>query len=187
MVQVDVFWSYGLSAGLALAGAKELRAAPTWWYTKAFIFNLLWISCIFAPSGLYLLWNFPGWETMFVAARHTDIPAWLVTVFAITNVTQGLLGFYLTARFLKRNKTRAAIAQAIWAHVAMLLILVFGWDGSGYKRFLYAGTGEEWHQGVSYDWTAFFSSPVFFTLLGLGVIFIPTYYAVVQFLRKPTV
>ena len=30
MVQVDIFWSYGLSAGLALAGHEVIRKAKSW-------------------------------------------------------------------------------------------------------------------------------------------------------------
>ena len=135
MVQVDIFWSYGLSAGLALASQKTIKASTCWWNNHGFIFTLLWISCIFAPSGLYLLWQFPAWETMFTAEVHKDIPAWLVTLFGLTNVTQGLLGFYITASLIRAGRERAAILQTIWSHGAMLFILVFGWDGTGYRRF----------------------------------------------------
>lgn len=184
MVQVDVFWSYGLSAGLALAGHKTIRRAPSWWDNKAFLFNVLWTACVFAPSGIFLLWNFPGWETMFVAKNHTSIPAWLVTLFAFTNITQGILGFYITALLIRADKWRAAVWQPIWAHLAMFFILIFGWDGTGFRRFFYAGTGEEWHAGVAYPIPAFFSGAVFFSLLGLGVAFLPTYFGLVQKLRK---
>ncbi len=184
MVQVDIFWSYGLSAGLALAGQKTIKTSLRWWDNHGFILTLLWISCIFAPSGLYLLWQFPGWETMFVASVHTEIPAWLVTIFGLTNVTQGILGFYITAHFLRAGRHRAAIIQTIWSHVAMLFILVFGWDGSGYRRFFYAGSGLEWHQGIQYNLSQFFSAPIFYTLLGLGVVFIPTYFGLVHWLRR---
>lgn len=184
MVQVDVFWSYGLSAGLALAGHKTIKSAPSWWDNKAFLFTTLWTALIFAPSGVFLLWSFPGWETMFVATNHASIPAWLVTLFALTNVTQGILGFYITAKLVRADKWRAAAWQPIWSHAAMLFILAVGWDGTGYRRFLYAGTGEEWHSGVHYDLSAFFTGPVFFSLLGLGVVFLPTYFGLVKHLLK---
>lgn len=184
MVQVDIFWSYGLSAGLALAGHRQIKKAPTWWDNKPFLFTTLWTATIFAPSGIFLLWSFPGWETMFVASNHQSIPAWLVTLFSVTNVTQGILGFYVTAYFIRKNKWTAATAQTIWSHAAMLFILIFGWDGSGFRRFLYAGTGEEWHSGVHYDLSAFFSGPVFYALLGLGVAFLPTYFWLVKYLLR---
>jgi hypothetical protein len=184
MVQVDIFWSYGLSAGLALAAGKKLKNETSFWDNKYFNLTLIWSALIFAPSGIYLLWTNPGWETMFVAESHSSIPAWLVCLFAFTNITQGILGFYFTWWFLRRGNQRAAAFQTIWAHTAMLLVLVFGWDGAGYKRFFYAGTGTEWHQGTEFPLTAFFSSNIFYSLLLLGVFFIPTYFGLINYLRK---
>jgi hypothetical protein len=184
MVQVDVFWSYGLSAGLAVAGHKAIKKAPTWWDNKPFLYSVIWTACIFGPSGIFLLWSFPGWETMFVATNHLSLPAWLVTLFSLTNVTQGILGFGVTAALIRSGKWTAAVWQPIWSHLAMVFILIFGWDGSGFRRFLYAGTGEEWHSGVSYPLTAFFTCSVFFSLLGLGVVFTPTYFGLVKHLMR---
>jgi hypothetical protein len=187
MVQVDVFWSYGLSAGLALAGKKCIEKADSWWENEAFLFSVLWTACIFAPSGLYLLWTNPSWETMFVAKDFTSLPPWLVALFALTNVTQGVLGFYVTARMIRAGKDRAAVWQPIWSHLAMLAILVFGWDGTGYRRFFYAGTGLEWAVQKSFEISDFFSSPIFYALLILAVFFVPTYVGVIKILlqRKP--
>ena len=187
MVQVDIFWSYGLGAGLALAGQTKLKQSRSWWESEAFLLNIIWTACVFAPSGVYLLWSFPGWETMFVATNHASIPAWLVTLFALTNVTQSVLGFAVTAHFLKVGRKSAAIWQTVWSHLAMLFILVVGWDGTGFRRFLYAGTGEEWHAGVQYPWTDFFSGNVFYALLLLGVFFIPSYWGVIYLIGREQV
>lgn len=184
MVQVDVFWSYGLSAGLALAGKKVIEKAPNWWDNKPFLFSVIWTATVFAPSGIFLLWTNPGWETMFVATNYASLPPWLVTLFALTNVTQGILGFYVTAKFIRAGKWGLAVAQTVWSHIAMLAILIFGWDGTGYQRFFYAGTGEEWHSGVQYPLSAFFSSPIFYALLGLGVFFLPSYIGLIKCLSS---
>lgn len=183
MVQVDVFWSYGLSAGLALAGHREIAKAKSWWENKTFLFSVLWIACIFSPSGIFLLWNFPAWETMFVAKNHQSIPGWLATLFAATNVTQGVLGFYVTAKWIRNSQMKKAIWQTVWSHGLMLFILVCGWDGTGWRRFFYPGTGEEWYLGVTYSWTEFFGSPVFYGLLALGAFFLPTYFGLIKVLR----
>lgn len=184
MVQVDIFWSYGLNAGLALAAGKALKKHDSFWKNPYFTLSLLWTATIFAPSGIYLLWNFPSWETMFVAQNHLSIPAWLVCLFSLTNITQGILGFWVTYYFLRRGNQRAAALQTIWSHAAMLFVLVFGWDGSGFRRFFYAGTGDDWFQGSPYPFTAFFTAPIFYTLLGMGVIFIPTYFGLIHFFRR---
>jgi hypothetical protein len=186
MVQVDIFWSYGLAAGLAVAARRHLKKESEPFNNKYFTAIVLWTALVFAPSGLYLLWAFPYWETMFVAKDHADIPPWLVTVFGFTNITQGVLGYWVTWRLIRAGKDRAALLQPIWSHAAMFFILFFGWDGSGFKRFSYAGNGDEWARGVAYPWTAWFSSPVFYALLGMSLVFIPTYFGLVWKWSKPS-
>lgn len=75
MVQVDVFWSYGLNAGLAIAAQSSLKSDERWLESKSFLVALLWTATLFAPSGAFLLWINPDWETMFVAKDHAAIPA----------------------------------------------------------------------------------------------------------------
>ena len=188
MVQVDVFWSYGLASGLAIAASEHLKKETKPWTNEYFVGVLLWTALLFAPSGLYLLWAFPYWETMFVARTHTDIPAWLVALFGFTNITQAVLGYWVTWKLLRAGKTFAAKMQPVWSHAAMFFILFVGWDGTGFKRFSYAGTGDEWARGVEYPWTAWFSSPVFYTLLGMTVFFLPTYLGLIyKWTKKPSV
>lgn len=79
----------------------------------------------------------------------------------MNNVTQGILGFAVTACYLRMQKTKMAVGQCLGAHAAMLFILVFGWDGSGYRRFFYAGTGDQWHQGIEFPLSAFWQSSIF--------------------------
>ena len=82
MVEVDIFWAYGIGAGFAAAathqiarskdrpdgspdsGWKRLVSSP-----YAFV-SVLYCALLFAPSGAYLLWAFPDWETMQVAQHH---------------------------------------------------------------------------------------------------------------------
>ena len=77
MVQVDVFWSYAIGSGLAVAASRQLRARRTipaaerapLTETPWFNHTLLFLALLFAPSGLYLLWEFPSWETMHAGDR----------------------------------------------------------------------------------------------------------------------
>ena len=55
----------------------------------------------------------------------------------------------------------------------MFFILVFGWDGTGYKRF-FSSTPEQlesWTWATASEWLV---SDVALTLYGMGVILIPT-------------
>ncbi len=171
MVQVDVFWSYAMGAGLACAAHRQLETIETPSQSPFFVKNLLFLSCLFAPSGVYLLWNFPGWETMFAGDRN--LPAWLVSLFAITNVTQGILGFYVSYWLLRRGRVYLANLQWVLGYLAMFFILVHGWDGTGFQRFLYSGTIEQWRAGLAIPWYAFFWSEVAISLYVMGAILLP--------------
>ena len=214
MVQVDVFWSYGIGASFALAAFRQLRklkaenevrkwrlgwkkqaglpevledaggmevipaglsaenhadfqriveelrangfkpgkaglkdfrslqrAARAWFEANGdafnneyFLKNLLFLSLLFVPSGAVLLWSNPSWETM-QAGKYETIPQWLVGIFSTTNVTQGLLGFYMTYRALMKGKYYQASMHTLLSYLGFFFILVNGWDNKGYQRF----------------------------------------------------
>ena len=192
MVQVDVFWSYGLGSTLAVASSRQIlarrRAAaadpqPTEvgppphsrWRDPYLMRTLLFLALIFAPSGVYLVWQFPSWETMHVGDR--DMPAWLIATFAVTNVTQGLLGFLVVERLLAAGRSYLAYLQILLGYLGMFFILVHGWDGKGYQRFFSPTHSDflNWHG----DWTAWLTSDVALTLLAMGVVLVPTLLAAV--------
>ncbi|MER6592362.1 hypothetical protein ABT214_11005 [Micromonospora purpureochromogenes] len=174
MVQVDVFWSYAIGAGFGTAAARAAVAEPVrpLLSDRRFTTTVLFLSCVFAPSGLWLVWQFTGWETMHAAPTTADLPAWLVATFAMTNVTQGIVG-YCVARHLWRSGQRyLSWLQMPLGYFAMFFVLAYGWDGTGYRRF-FAPTTAAWRAG-EFDPLGFLTSPVALTLYGMGVVLIPT-------------
>ena len=176
MVQVDIFWAYAFGAGFALAAAHQLtrehRQATTWWQSRHFVVTLVFLALLFAPSGIYLLSAFPSWETMHVARTFEDLPAWLVTLFAITNVTQGILGYWVTRWCIVRRHTTAAVAQVALSYFGFFFVLVNGWDATGYRRLL----SVEHDDVASWSWSRFgdwLTSPVALTLLGMALPILP--------------
>ena len=174
MVQVDVFWSYGIGAGLGLASAarglvKNEAPRDALRSTDAF-HTLLFLAIVFAPSGFVLLWNFPSWETMHVGTR--ELPGWLVAIFGVTNITQGLLGFAVARWLSSRGRAFSALLHWLGGYFGMFFILVHGWDGSGYQRFFSptreALTGWTWSTAASW-----LTSDVALTLMAMGVVLIP--------------
>jgi hypothetical protein len=173
MVQVDVFWSYGIGAGLGLASAAKglkretVKQALS---TPAAFHVLLFLALCFAPSGFVLLWSFPSWETMHVGTR--ELPGWLVAAFGVTNITQGLLGFVVARHLAASGKQFSAYLHWVGAYFGMFFILVHGWDGTGYMRFLSptreALDGWTWATGK-----AWLTSDVAITLEVMGVFLIP--------------
>ncbi|MFI1393331.1 hypothetical protein [Streptomyces sp. NPDC020681] len=186
MVQVDVFWSYGIGASFATAAARQLTVRNaraehgSRWSNPYLMGAVLYCALLFAPSGAWLLWGFPDWETMQVASGHGALPAWLVALFAATNVSQGVLGFWVAERLIASGRVYAAFLQAGIGYVGMFFILVHGWDGRGYQRFFsadresfaawptQAGAGEALSRVA--DWL---TSPVALTLYGMGVVLVP--------------
>ena len=188
MVQVDVVWAYAFGAGFAACSARQLEKQEKPFNNKWYTFTLLFLSVWFAPSGLYLLWQFVQWETMQVATTFTDLPAWLVCGFAVTNITQGILGYWVSYKFIKKKNYYAAHANWMWAWILFWFILVCGWDGTGYQRFLYDASvhnGVLWTPGTHMGIEFFWKSNVWWTLIGMALCFAPMLiYAVANFIPK---
>ncbi|TGK03017.1 hypothetical protein EHQ53_06030 [Leptospira langatensis] len=190
MVQVDVFWAYGLGAGYAMAAARQIKKLQSgektkgslpsvtkeegknpFWKNIYFITNLLYLSLLFAPSGLYLVWQFTSWETMH--AGDKGMPGWLVALFGLTNVSQGILGFWVVWALLKAGKNFLAYLQIPLGYFGMFFILVHGWDGTGYKRF-FSESLDQFQNGWTWNTAAnWLLSDVAITLYVMGVILVP--------------
>ncbi len=137
MVQVDVFWAYGLGASLAAASGRKLSQAEKPFESLPFVQTVLFLSLIWAPTGLLLLLRHPSWETMQAASDLGSLPPWLVIAFGITNVTQGILGFWVGLRLLRSGKAWLVHLNWWFGYFGMFFILVYGWDGLGFDRFFY--------------------------------------------------
>jgi len=174
MLQPDLFFAFGLSAGLRIAAGKKIKKEDSPFANKYFLSAVLWLSIFYIPQVLYLLFRFPAWEAMFAVRGLSDYPPWFISLYLVATMVMGTLGFYVTDLFLKRGSVPGALAQVGWSMAVATIIVFIGWDGTGYQRLLYTGTGAEWAQGVEYPLTAFFSSSVFYTLLWLeALVLIP--------------
>jgi hypothetical protein len=177
MLQPDLFFAYSLSSGLALAASKKLKDTENPMTSKYFMGTILWLSFLYVPQIFYLLWSFPAWESMFVFKELADIPAWFISIYIVTIMTMGTLGFYITSTLIKKNNLKAAVAQVGWSSLAATIIISVGWDGTGYERLLYTGTGAEWASGVDIPLTDFFTSNILMTLIWLETLVLAPYSA----------
>ena len=176
---------------MSLQDLKGLQKAVRAWFeanedafnNKYFLKNLLFLSLLFVPSGSVLLWSNPSWETMQVG-KYETIPQWLVGIFITTNVTQGILGFYLTWRSLMKGKYYQAAMHTFLSYLGFFFILANGWDNKGYQRFFSKNreSFEAWSWKNVVPW-AF--SDVAMILLAYGVMFLPLmYYWIVDWILK---
>jgi len=60
-----------------------------------------------------------------------------VLAFGITNVTQGILGFWVGIKLMEKGKYLAANYNWLIGYLGLFFILIYGWDGLGYDRFFY--------------------------------------------------
>jgi hypothetical protein len=179
MVEVDIFWSYAIGGGCAAAAGTPLATARAPIDTPYFTRTLLLLALVWAPTGLLLLLRHPSWETMQVADSFADIPPWLTLAFGLTNITQGILGFLVGAWLLARGRGYAAHLNWMLGYFAMFFVLLYGWDGRGYDRFLYDRDmfgGVAWTPGAGLQPGAgvhFLTSTVARTLYLDGVYLLP--------------
>ena len=132
-----MFWAYGWGASLAVAAGRQLVSEPKPLQSRFAVATLLFLSLCWAPTGMLLLLRHPSWETMQVAPDLASISEWLVLAFGVTNITQGLLGFWVGALLIRRGNWHGAQLNWIAGYFGMFFILLYGWDGLGYDRFLY--------------------------------------------------
>lgn len=174
MLQPDVFFSYGLASGLAIAAGRKLKNDDSPFANKYFTGTILWLSICYVPQIIYLLFRFPAWESMFVIEKLSDLSPWFISLYFALVMVMGIAGFGVTQMFLKRGKIGAAIAQVAWSLSAATVLVTVGWDGTGYQRLFYAGTAIDWANGVPYSLADFFNGPVLPTLVWLeALVLIP--------------
>ena len=190
MVQVDVFWAYGFGASLALAAGPQLTRLKKPLESRFFVWTVLFLALFWSPTGMLLLIRHPSWETMQAAENFASLNEFLVLGFGITNVTQGILGFWVGMKLLQRGKFYLANLNWMLGYFGMFFILVYGWDWLGYDRFFYdrdmvtgspawtpgAGTGGTILGTVEAAWH-FITSSVALTLYLDGVFLLPPFAA----------
>ncbi|MEV5342111.1 hypothetical protein AB0K93_27060 [Streptomyces sp. NPDC052676] len=174
MMQIDAVWVYGIGAGFALADAPRGLRARAGHASPAFGAALGYLVVFFVPCGLWLLTDFPRWETMHVLS---SAPGWCVAAFCGGAAVLGAAGFVCTGRLLAHGRVWSAFLQWVWPHAAVFFLLLHGWDGTGLRRFLTTGPGRfdggEPAVPLVDHVLLWLSSPVALTLAGMGVVVVP--------------
>jgi hypothetical protein len=193
MVQVDMCFAYGIGGSLAAAAGRQLRNETQPHRSKFYIRTFEFLVLIWTPPALFLLLQNPSWETMQVATGLSSLPAWLVVAFVIVHITQGLLGFWVTTHLIRRGRYSLAHLNWILGYSAMFFMLLYGWDGLGYDRFLYDRAlfgGRPWVPGAglgsALDFFSHSSIPVTLDVIG-ALIFPPLLFYFATWAREGAV
>ncbi|MCS7143919.1 MAG: hypothetical protein NZ879_02735 [Archaeoglobaceae archaeon] len=149
MLQVDVFWVYGIGAMFATAAAKQLKSSKSMLETKYFSALLIYLSLIFVPEAIWLTWSFPHWETMHVYSKLTDIPTAVVVTFVILDFLIAMIGFWVAYKLIMAGREYLAHVQWFIGYLAFFFVLTNGWDCLAWQRFSWdpTVTGELWAPG----------------------------------------
>jgi hypothetical protein len=182
MLEVDFFWTFAIGAMFAVAAARQLKEEKSMWVNKYFITLVLFMVIFFGSTGMVLLFQFPHWETMQVFQNlnvydPAGVPLWLILLWFITNTTNPIIAYYWSWHLIKKDKNYEAFLLSLAGYFVFFFILVFGWDGTGWDRFLYDATitGIPWTQGANLG-LAWFGSNVAITLYILGVVFLTPHF-----------
>ena len=187
MLQLDFILTYAIGATLAAASARQIEKEDNPFNNRYYIYLLIFLSCLYVPFTIYFLWKFPHWQTMQVAAGHEEIPAWLVILFAATNITQGILGYWISFKLTRKKRYYVVHLNWMAAWIVFWFMLVCGWDGTGWQRLLYDPTmfnGELWAPG-KYMGIDYLKSNVFLSLVVMGIFLSPPFiYALITWTRE---
>lgn len=187
MLQIDVFWSFAWGAMFAaLAHStlvehyKSLRAQEKVksrltleeiFVNKIFVQLMIFMSFVFVPSGLYLLWGYPAWESMIWLKDRDSTHPVVPTLFAFINAFMGTLGFYVTARLIESTpSSESEKVHFYWISAYGIFNAILG---MGYNRFIFAGSYGDWVAGRMNTLNEFLQSDVLNTLLTMATFFVP--------------
>ncbi|MFF9897112.1 hypothetical protein [Streptomyces longispororuber] len=187
-IQAAPLWAYAVGATSALAAGRQLQVweritAGEGPRTRSHAANpylaltLLFAAVLMVPTGLFLLWQNPSWATMHVARGHDDVWAGFVLAYAGGIPVAAVLGFLAARALVLAGAGYWAYLQCAGAHFLVFGVLVHGWDGSGYERFLSPGARDwaHWpHDSVVNNALDFATSGTFLALLVLGAAVVGT-------------
>ncbi|GGV23825.1 hypothetical protein [Streptomyces spectabilis] len=187
-IQAALFWAYAVGATFALAAGRQLQVwerinAGEGPRTRSRAANpylaltLLFAAVLMVPTGLFLLWQNPSWATMHVAGGHDGVWAGFVLLYAGGIPVGAVLGFLAAQVLVLVGAGYWAYLQCVGGYFLLFGVLVHGWDGSGYERFLSPGARDwaDWPQdGVVNNALDFLTSGTFLALLVFGAAVIGT-------------
>jgi len=136
MIQAAVPMCFGTGAAYCLSHAEHIRQRdPFGGVGQGLRVVVAYTGLGVTPILATMVWLHPAWESMYVESR----PSWQLVMLACAAVNVAAVsGFVITRALLAWARVGAACAQWHAAVFATAFVAVFGWDGSGFRRFFSA-------------------------------------------------
>jgi hypothetical protein len=175
MVQIDIPWAFLIGSTLADADHVELRLERSAVKSTSFLAGLAFVTILFNPSGMYLLWRYAGWETMYWLGER-DVTAMVPTLFLAVLSVMYALGFVFGHRKLRQNQRRSLRWINTVVSLAILLFLAVS-----YRRFLFVGTYQEFAAGAAPN---IVGNSLFRDLGIMGLLLAPSYLYIYGYFQR---
>jgi hypothetical protein len=158
MVQVDLPAAFAVGQIYALLSREYLKKEPARLTHRLMGPLNFFLSCCFAPVGLFLLIGWPAWEVMYVTnwvEEPYDKPlvAGFYVLFGVVMVLLGNLGFALAHGWYRQGKDRWVMYGAGAGLFLTILPFLLKWG-----IWMRVGTYEEIRSGSGYS---FWEAPFF--------------------------
>ncbi|KNC55127.1 uncharacterized protein AMSG_10729, partial [Thecamonas trahens ATCC 50062] len=164
--------SFALGASFACSAAFALRSTESFLVNEYATYTLLFQSMLMLPCMAYLSAAFPDWSLFFLTSGTGPLsPLWLALLL-VGMVLSSLAGF---ARVWFRMRDSRNWFQLIAIHDEWILayVVTFALVGLSHTRILFAGSSEQFWAGEEAGFALWFSSPQFYTLLGMALLMAP--------------
>lgn len=182
MVQVDLPGAFTIGQCLALLAKKYLKSTPEKYTNKLLGPLNFFLSCAYAPVGMFLLVGWPAWEMMYTTAFPQDpfnrpLAALFYIMFGILMVVCGNIGFILAHHWLYKGRDKLVIAGITVGGILTILPFLLKWG-----IWMNIGTLDQVKTGQGYS---FCDPPFFYGWLGImSYLMITTVIAAVWFKKK---
>jgi len=175
MVQVDLPGAFAVGQILAWLSRSYLKSVKPRFTHRLMGPVAAYFSIVFAPIGMFLLFGWPGWESMYWWSwiERPSFHPWVAGFYVLFYLAMILIGLgsYMVGHKLIRKRKTAAVAVLSGAGIVLTLLPFFLWPMTWY----HVGTYAEYH-AIPRLTTTMFGTPSFFFawLIAIGWLSIGT-------------
>lgn len=177
MVQVDLPGAFAIGQIFALLSKDYLRQEPNKYAHRLLGPFNLYLSCMYAPVGMFLLIGWPAWEVMYRTGwveqpYNRPWAAGFYIAFLLAMILIGNVGFILAHHWYRKGRDRWVIAGALIGVFLTLLPFLLRWGvwwRVGTYDEIQAGQGYSFFEPPFFHGWAVIMSYLVVTTIGMGI------------------